>query len=385
MASQPNQGQPPSTINPLRDVVIVGGSISATSAATATAVAPTYAEGSVQPLSQDLSGQLRISGTINASSAAQATTADPTYTNNTSNPFSQTLAGYLRVSAKQSGSWSVGIDQTTPGVTNLVNVSNLPNVVDTNAGAAGVSTLRFVLASGGASQAVTGTFFQATQPVSAVSLPLPTGASTETTLAAVNTKLGGTLAVSGTFWQATQPVSGTIAATQSGTWNIGTVTTITGISTAFGAVASAVPSSAGLSGLQAATALPSASTAGNLVAALADKFGRQITRGAPRDLLTTAALSTTGTSGTLLAAQSVGTFADMYRLVIANSSAAAVLVTISDGTNSYGYEVPANGTVGFSGAAADATVAAAAATAWTYTVASGTTTIYIHAQFVLNK
>lgn len=49
--------------------------------------------------------------------------------------------------------------------------------------------------------------FPATQPISAVSLPLPTGAATETTLAAVNTKLAGTIAVSGTFWQATQPVS----------------------------------------------------------------------------------------------------------------------------------------------------------------------------------
>ena len=36
---------------------------------------------------------------------------------------------------------------------------------------------------------VTGTFWQATQPVSAASLPLPTGAATETTLAALNTKL----------------------------------------------------------------------------------------------------------------------------------------------------------------------------------------------------
>ena len=31
---------------------------------------------------------------------------------------------------------------------------------------------------------VSGTFYQATQPVSAASLPLPTGAATETTLAA---------------------------------------------------------------------------------------------------------------------------------------------------------------------------------------------------------
>lgn len=36
---------------------------------------------------------------------------------------------------------------------------------------------------------VTGTFFQATQPVSAAALPLPTGAATETTLSALNTKV----------------------------------------------------------------------------------------------------------------------------------------------------------------------------------------------------
>lgn len=39
-----------------------------------------------------------------------------------------------------------------------------------------------------ATQPVSGTFWQATQPVSAASLPLPTGAATETTLAALNTK-----------------------------------------------------------------------------------------------------------------------------------------------------------------------------------------------------
>jgi hypothetical protein len=39
-----------------------------------------------------------------------------------------------------------------------------------------------------ATQAVTGTFFQATQPISAASLPLPTGAATEATLSALNAK-----------------------------------------------------------------------------------------------------------------------------------------------------------------------------------------------------
>lgn len=328
MAAQPNQGQPPSTINPLRDVVIVGGSISATSAATATAVAPTYAEGSVQPLSQDLSGQLRISGTINASSAAQATTADPSYTNNTSNPFSQTLAGYLRVSAKQSGSWSVGIDQTTPGVTNLVNVSNLPNVVDTNAGAASASTLRFVLASGGASQAVTGTFFQATQPVSATSLPLPTGAATAAGLTTINTTLGSPFQAGASIGNTT------FASTQSGTWNIGTVTTITGVTTAFGALASAVPANAVANGMRGTTANPTAVTDGQLVGAQADKVGRTVVvHHAARDLVgsqkTTISASTAETT-IVTAAASI--FNDLLSITLVNSGATATKVDIRDAT-----------------------------------------------------
>ena len=101
-----------------------------------------------------------------------------------------------------------------------------------------------------ASLAVTGTFFQATQPVSATALPLPTGASSETTLSAVNTKIPSNLTVSstrllvdgsgvtqpvslatapttpvtGTFWQATQPVSLATAPTTPVTDNGGSLT-----------------------------------------------------------------------------------------------------------------------------------------------------------------
>jgi len=76
---------------------------------------------------------------------------------------------------------------------------------------------------------VTGAFFQTTQPISATALPLPTGAAQDGTdittptampaggvgirgwLSSIWTKLNGSLAVTGTFFQATQPVS--IAAT----------------------------------------------------------------------------------------------------------------------------------------------------------------------------
>jgi hypothetical protein len=93
------------------------------------------------------------------------------------------------------------------------------------AGAATQTTLAAILAAL-ASVAVTGsvavTNLPGTQPISAASLPLPAGAATQTTLAAIlaalasvavtgpltDTQLRATaLPVSGTFWQATQPVS----------------------------------------------------------------------------------------------------------------------------------------------------------------------------------
>ncbi|MCA1832561.1 MAG: hypothetical protein LC750_07490 [Actinobacteria bacterium] len=49
-------------------------------------------------------------------------------------------------------------------------------------------------------------------PVSNASLPLPTGAAKDSTLTDGTQRVGGTVAVSGTFWQATQPVSGTVTA-----------------------------------------------------------------------------------------------------------------------------------------------------------------------------
>jgi hypothetical protein len=107
--------------------------------------------------------------------------------------------------------------------------------------------------------AVSGTFWQATQPVSAASLPLPTGAALETggNLAAINTKLSATLSVSwsgqtvtlgagsaaigsitNTSFAATQATAANLNATvvgtgtfavqaaQSGAWNIGSITTL---------------------------------------------------------------------------------------------------------------------------------------------------------------
>lgn len=95
-----------------------------------------------------------------------------------------------------------------------------------------------VLSSDQSAIPVTGTFWQATQPVSGT-VTANAGSGTFTISGTVTANAGtGTLAVSGpltdsqlrasavpvsgTFWQATQPVSGTVAATQSGTWNVNT-------------------------------------------------------------------------------------------------------------------------------------------------------------------
>ena len=184
-------------------------------------------------------------------------------------------------------------------------LGNASAVADFNSGVFSAQTLRVVIATNQPAVPVSGTFWQATQPVSgtfwqaiqpvsgtvavtqstspwvvsAVSLPLPTGAATETTLSSLNNKFtldfgvstaavrvaallgnasgvaafgAGTtnaqtlrvviptdqtaIPVTGTFWQTTQPVSGTVtanqgtspwvvsgtvAATQSGTWSTG--------------------------------------------------------------------------------------------------------------------------------------------------------------------
>lgn len=100
---------------------------------------------------------------------------------------------------------------------------------------------------------VTGTFFQATQPISAVSLPLPTGAATQTTLAALLSALGSPFQAGGSIGNTSFGISGTlpafaatptvnigtapsfavtnvgtfaVQAAQSGTWNIGSITTL---------------------------------------------------------------------------------------------------------------------------------------------------------------
>lgn len=93
----------------------VTGSISASTTARATAAAPTYVEGSDDPLSVDLSGALRVtvaggtvtgyaqgsttSGQLGGLTQAAVTTASPSYTNAQTSPINMNTAGALRVDA----------------------------------------------------------------------------------------------------------------------------------------------------------------------------------------------------------------------------------------------------------------------------------------------
>jgi hypothetical protein len=93
--------------------------------------------------------------------------------------------GKLNVNAAISGTVTVDGSGSTQPVSGTFFQATQP--VSGTVGVSGTVTVD----GSGSTQPVSGTFFQATQPVSAVSLPLPTGAATETSLAAVAACING--------------------------------------------------------------------------------------------------------------------------------------------------------------------------------------------------
>lgn len=168
--------------------VPITGTISASSSERSTAAAPTYVEGTDNPLSGDLSGALRVTGSFSATTAATATAAAPSYVEGSSDPISQNLTGDLRTIAKQSGTWNIN---------NVTGTVTLPTGAAT---AAGLTTINTTL----------GTPFQAGGSIGNTSFAV-TNAGTfavQATLAAETTK------VIGTVNQGTSPwvTSGTVTA-----------------------------------------------------------------------------------------------------------------------------------------------------------------------------
>ncbi len=113
---------PENVIKPNADGSInISGSIAATSAAVATVANPSYSEGISEPLSQDLSGHLRVTGSV--STSAHATAAAPSYVEGSDDPLSVNLTGDLRTIAKIASAQTLATVTTVSTVTTITGVT----------------------------------------------------------------------------------------------------------------------------------------------------------------------------------------------------------------------------------------------------------------------
>jgi hypothetical protein len=135
------------------------------------------------------------------------------------------------------------------------------------------------------------------------------------------------------------------------------------------------------------TAEPTAVTANDRVNAMYDIYGRQIVRGALREMKGAQKTTITSSASETTIVTADATYKlDLYSLIIANTSASAATVTIKDGTagtTRFVFAVPAGETRGFHGPIDAAHVQSAANNNWTATCTS-VASIEITALFVKN-
>ena len=121
---------------------------------------------------------------------------------------------------------------------------------------------------------------------------------------------------------------------------------------------------------------------------IADKAGKQVVVGSIRELKNNQITTITGTTETtIVTAAGAGIFADMYGLIITNTSATAVNVAIRDataGTIRFNIAVPAGDTRGFMLNESASIKQATANNNWTATVSASVTSIVITALTVNN-
>jgi hypothetical protein len=86
---------------------------------------------------------------------------------------------------------------------------------------------------------------------------------------------------------------------------------------------------------------------GQRVNALFSKHGKQIVSGSLRELKGRQVTTITDTSGHTIVNAVVSTYCDLYGLILTNTGASATKVTVSDGTTSTIFYVPAGETRGF--------------------------------------
>lgn len=201
---QASQNSTPSALNPdgsaAFPISVTGFGVAS---ATATSVAPIYVNGTPNSLSLDLSGNLRVTGgggggavtVADGADVAQGTTVDAAWTSGAGTVISLlkkiASAGGSAVSIADGADVAKGTtsDPAWSGSGASTIVAALKAIYAKVAG-----TLTTVISG---SVAVTGTFFQATQPVSAASLPLPALAATSALQTTINTTLGSPMQATG--------------------------------------------------------------------------------------------------------------------------------------------------------------------------------------------
>lgn len=147
----------------------------------------------------------------------------------------------------------------------------------------------------------------------------------------------------------------------------------------------APPANAVQVGMVAATALPTAFTATDLVPPMTDKFGRQVVvTNTVRDLIGTFSVQTTDTSSHDLIAAVSGVFNDITNLVITIATATATEISLSDGTKTYKINIAATVGAGLVWAINGSLPASATNAAWTVT-SSASVTLNFSGTYAKNK
>lgn len=171
---------------------------------------------------------------------------------------------------------------------------------------------------------------------------------------------------------------------------IGTVRIVGNIGAVFdAATAASVPANGLYSGVRGTTALPTAVSDGQLVGAMADKYGRQVViNGAIRDLKSSQTTTiSASTSETTIVTAAAAIFNDIYLLVISNTSATALRIDFRDttaGTILFSVEMPASDTRGFS-VPGESLPQTSVNTNWTAQCSASVTDVRIAAYFEKNK
>ena len=349
--------------------------------------APTPTTGQTLPFQLDSSGRLIVNvGAGSSGNAAASATGSPVPAN--ADYGGLNVAGTLRgqTGVNPAGSvYAAQTDLSSVGGTSIslgqaVAASSIPVVLPSGTNVPVTGTVTVTQATGTNLHAVidsgTITTVSTVTAVTAITNALPAGTNV----------IGHVIVDSGTI-TTVSAVTAITNALPAGTNNLGKVQVLGNAGAAFDAAVNAAPPANAIQiGCLAATALPTANTATDLTVPMTDKFGRQIViANTVRDLTgmqaTTIMSSTSAT--TIITAGASGVYNDIISLAITNSSATALIVTISDGTKSLVYAIAANG--GIMIQPSSPIPATSAATAWQITCGTSVASIYVVAQFAANK